>query len=45
MEVLFAKAFLFTPGRTRGFVKPKGNKETALTYRKRQRGFSFSHSL
>lgn len=22
---LFAKAFLFTPGRTRGFVKPKGN--------------------
>ena len=25
-EVLFAKAFLFTPGRTRGFVMPKGNK-------------------
>ena len=24
---LFAKAFLFTPGRTRGFVKPKGNKQ------------------
>ena len=26
-EVLFAKAFLFTPGRTRGFVMPKGNKK------------------
>jgi hypothetical protein len=28
MEVLFAKAFLSTPGSTRGFVKPKGSKET-----------------
>jgi len=27
MEVLFAKAFLSTPGSTRGFVKPKGSKE------------------
>jgi len=26
MEVLFAKAFLSTPGSTRGFVKPKGSK-------------------
>jgi len=25
MEVLFAKAFLSTPGSTRGFVKPKGS--------------------
>ena len=25
MEVLFAKAFLPTPGRTRGFVKPEGS--------------------
>jgi len=28
MEVLFAKAFLSTPGSTRGFVKPKGSKKT-----------------
>jgi len=27
MEVLFAKAFLSTPGSTRGFVKPKGSKK------------------
>ena len=26
MEILFAKAFLFTPGRTRGFVKLKAPK-------------------
>ena len=24
---VYAKAFLSTPGRTRGFVKPKGNKK------------------
>jgi hypothetical protein len=27
MEVLFAKAFLSTPGSTRGFVKPKGSNQ------------------
>lgn len=26
-EVLFAKAFLLAPGRTRGFVKLKGNRK------------------
>ena len=30
MEVLFAKAFLFTPGRTRGFIKPEGNNKKSL---------------
>ena len=30
MEVLFAKAFLSTPGSTRGFVKPKGSNEQPL---------------
>jgi len=30
MEVLFAKAFLSTPGSTRGFVKPKGSKKIML---------------
>ena len=30
MEVLFAKAFLFTPGRTGRFLKPKGNQNHPL---------------
>ena len=29
MEVLFYQGILFTPGRTRGFIKPKGTKKIA----------------
>ena len=34
MEVFLPTLFLFTPGRTRGFVKPEGTKNTGFSFGK-----------
>jgi len=43
MEVLFAKAFLSTPGSTRGFVKPKGSKKSTAPFQLQGRASGFSY--